>query len=307
MILAPIVRGRKGEYKKELEKLARQGFVRARIDGVLRSLDEEITLDRRKNHTIEVVVDRLADQAGDREAAGSVGGDGDQARRWPGNGGGGERRGAAVFAEAGVSGLRRERSATGAAVVFLQQPLRRLRNLQRVGEPLELRSGEGDCGPSRPLLDGGIGPGGSSSYMTHNLGYLAAAQFIDLEKPFDKLPEEDAGDSAGGRGREAGNPGDSRQNVQTGDRQRSVSRLVHAVHVAGAVSGLRRQAAETGQPGCARSRRDHRGADRQSRGIGAQNRERLEAVRTRATDRRPGGGRNPQPAGVSGRQWAWNT
>ena len=59
MILAPIVRGRKGEYKKELEKLARQGFVRARIDGVLRPLDEEITLDRRKNHTIEVVVDRL--------------------------------------------------------------------------------------------------------------------------------------------------------------------------------------------------------------------------------------------------------
>src|ERR1700685_1106929 len=58
MILSPIVRGRKGEYKKELEKLARQGFVRARIDGVLRQLDEEITLDRRKNHTIEVVVDR---------------------------------------------------------------------------------------------------------------------------------------------------------------------------------------------------------------------------------------------------------
>src|SRR5208283_5004671 len=59
MILAPIVRGRKGEYKKELEKLARQGFLRARIDGVLRSLDEQIQLDKRKNHTIEVVVDRL--------------------------------------------------------------------------------------------------------------------------------------------------------------------------------------------------------------------------------------------------------
>src|SRR5205814_7435284 len=59
MILAPIVRGRKGEYKKDLEKLARQGFVRARIDGVLRSLDEDIPLDRRKNHTIEVMVDRL--------------------------------------------------------------------------------------------------------------------------------------------------------------------------------------------------------------------------------------------------------
>src|SRR5437773_4077234 len=59
MVLAPIVRGRKGEYKKDLEKLARQGFVRARIDGVLRPLDEDIPLDRRKNHTIEVMVDRL--------------------------------------------------------------------------------------------------------------------------------------------------------------------------------------------------------------------------------------------------------
>src|ERR1700693_4614481 len=48
MILAPIVRGRKGEYKKELEKLARQGFVRARVDGVMRSLDEELTLAQRE-------------------------------------------------------------------------------------------------------------------------------------------------------------------------------------------------------------------------------------------------------------------
>jgi excinuclease ABC subunit A len=59
MILAPIVRGRKGEFKKELEKLARSGFTRARVDGELRQLDEEIKLDKRRNHTIEVVVDRL--------------------------------------------------------------------------------------------------------------------------------------------------------------------------------------------------------------------------------------------------------
>src|SRR5918912_820330 len=59
MILAPLVRGRKGEFKKELEDLAQEGFVRARIDGVLRSLDEDIRLDKRRNHTIEVVVDRL--------------------------------------------------------------------------------------------------------------------------------------------------------------------------------------------------------------------------------------------------------
>ncbi|MBK9155759.1 MAG: excinuclease ABC subunit UvrA [Chloracidobacterium sp.] len=59
MILAPIVRGRKGEFKKELEKLHKEGFIRARIDGELRQLDEEIRLDKRKNHTIEVVIDRL--------------------------------------------------------------------------------------------------------------------------------------------------------------------------------------------------------------------------------------------------------
>src|SRR4029453_16695627 len=59
MILAPIVRGRKGEFKKQLQALAKSGFVRARIDGVLHSLDEPIDLDKKRNHTIEIVVDRL--------------------------------------------------------------------------------------------------------------------------------------------------------------------------------------------------------------------------------------------------------
>jgi excinuclease ABC subunit A len=59
MILAPIVRGRKGEFKKQLQALARSGFVRARIDGVLHSLDEPIELDKKRNHTIEILVDRL--------------------------------------------------------------------------------------------------------------------------------------------------------------------------------------------------------------------------------------------------------
>jgi len=59
MILAPIVRGRKGEFKKELAKIASDGFERVRVDGDIRLLDEDIILDKRKNHTIEVVVDRL--------------------------------------------------------------------------------------------------------------------------------------------------------------------------------------------------------------------------------------------------------
>jgi excinuclease ABC subunit A len=67
MVLAPIVRGRKGEFKKELEKLARDGFLRARVDGELVSLDEEIKLDKRRNHTIEAVVDRLLIKRGIQE------------------------------------------------------------------------------------------------------------------------------------------------------------------------------------------------------------------------------------------------
>jgi excinuclease ABC subunit A len=67
MILAPIVRGRKGEFKKEMEKLAKDGFLRARIDGELVSLDEEIRLDKRRNHTIEAVVDRLLIKKGINE------------------------------------------------------------------------------------------------------------------------------------------------------------------------------------------------------------------------------------------------
>src|SRR6185295_3055616 len=67
MILAPIVRGRKGEFKKELEKLAKDGFLRARVDGELLSLDEEIKLDKRRNHSIEAVVDRLLIKPGINE------------------------------------------------------------------------------------------------------------------------------------------------------------------------------------------------------------------------------------------------
>jgi excinuclease ABC subunit A len=63
-VLAPIVRGRKGEFKKELESLRTRGFSKARIDGQFKSLDDDIKLDRHKNHTIEAVVDRLIVRSG---------------------------------------------------------------------------------------------------------------------------------------------------------------------------------------------------------------------------------------------------
>jgi len=68
-VLAPIVRGRKGEFKKELAALRSRGFTRVRVDGQLRSLDEDISLDRRRNHAIEVVVDRLVGASGCRAPA----------------------------------------------------------------------------------------------------------------------------------------------------------------------------------------------------------------------------------------------
>ena len=58
-VLAPVVRGRKGEYEKLLGDLARKGFPRARIDGEVRDLSESIRLPKNYKHTIEVVVDRL--------------------------------------------------------------------------------------------------------------------------------------------------------------------------------------------------------------------------------------------------------
>jgi len=64
-ILAPIVRGRKGEYRKELLEMRRAGYVRARVDGKLVDLGEDIALDKQKKHTIEIIVDRLIMKPGD--------------------------------------------------------------------------------------------------------------------------------------------------------------------------------------------------------------------------------------------------
>ena len=63
-LLSPMVRGKKGEYRKELEELRRDGFVKVRIDGQIRDLGEEIRLDKNKHHEIDVIVDRLVVREG---------------------------------------------------------------------------------------------------------------------------------------------------------------------------------------------------------------------------------------------------
>src|SRR6201990_3159270 len=72
-VLAPVVRGRKGEFKKELAALRARGFTKVRVDGQQRTLDDDIKLDRRRNHTIEVVVDRVVLKSGiERRLAESI-------------------------------------------------------------------------------------------------------------------------------------------------------------------------------------------------------------------------------------------
>ena len=58
-VLSPIVRGRKGEYVKELENAKKSGFVRVRVDGIMYELTEQIKMDKNKKHNIEIVIDRL--------------------------------------------------------------------------------------------------------------------------------------------------------------------------------------------------------------------------------------------------------
>jgi len=59
IMFSPIIQGRKGEHRKELNQLQKDGFVRVKVDGVIKELSEEIRLDKNKKHTIDVMIDRL--------------------------------------------------------------------------------------------------------------------------------------------------------------------------------------------------------------------------------------------------------
>jgi len=190
MVLAPIVRGRKGEFKKELEKFARAGFVRARIDGELRSLDEDIRLDRRRNHTIEVVVDRLPlkpDSARRLEA--SI----ETATRLA--------NGLVIVAHVGgaerLYSLRMACPECGASVPELEprsfsfnSPYGACEACHGLGATWSLDPLKVIADPSRPLFDGGLGPGGTSVMMQHAIQALARQLRINLDRPFEELPEK---------------------------------------------------------------------------------------------------------------------
>ncbi len=188
MILAPVVRGRKGEYRKELEKFAQQGFVRARIDGVLRSLDEPVTLDRRRNHTIEIVVDRLLVKAGvERRLEASL----DTAAKMADG----------LILVAVVDGEERLYSQKlacpdcGTSVPELEprsfsfnSPYGACETCSGLGSTWSFDPAKVISDPSKPLLEGGLGPGAGSAYLVHRLKDVARRLRLDLSVPFEQLP-----------------------------------------------------------------------------------------------------------------------
>ena len=191
MVLAPIVRGRKGEFKKELDKLAQQGYTRARIDGELRNIaDEEIKLDRRKNHTIELVVDRLLVKAGiERRLAASV-----ELAMKLANGlvqvvvvGGEERLYSSKLACPGC----------GINVPVLEPRSFSFNSLYGACPECNGLGSKYDFDPAKvisdwtkPLLDGGLGPGSASQNLIRTLQLAAQAYGFDLSMPFEKLPRK---------------------------------------------------------------------------------------------------------------------
>ena len=191
MLMAPIVRGRKGEFKKELEKLAQHGFTRARIDGELRNIaDEEIKLDKRKNHTIEVVIDRLLVKPGiEKRLAASV----DLAMKL----GSGLVQVAVVGGEEYLFSARLACPECGINVPQLEPRSFSFNSVYGACPECHGLGSKYDFDPakiitdwSKPLFDGGLGPGSASGNLIHMVEITAAANNIDLKLPFEQLSEK---------------------------------------------------------------------------------------------------------------------
>jgi excinuclease ABC subunit A len=197
-IMAPVVRGRKGEFKDLLDQLDQQGF-RARVDGEMRDLSEPLALDKRKNHTIEAVVDRiLLKPSTDAPAT-------------PGKPSLEKRLDAAVTKALQLAnGLVLVALANGEEQLFsssmacpdcsLDVPKLEPRSFSfnstfgacpechGLGSLYDLDPAKVITDWSKPLLDGGLGPGSASQYLI-KLIHLAADRYkIDLKMPFEDLP-----------------------------------------------------------------------------------------------------------------------
>jgi excinuclease ABC subunit A len=190
MVLAPIVRGRKGEFKKEMEKLVQHGFTRARVDGELVNLDDDIPLDKRKNHSIEVVIDRLLVKPGiEHRLELSVG----LAMKLAGGL-------VQVVVVGGEEQLYSERLACPDCGISVPQLEPRSFSFNSsygacpechgLGSRYDFDPAKVITDWSKPLLDGGLGPGSASQNLIHMLQIAATAHGLDLSTPFERFPEK---------------------------------------------------------------------------------------------------------------------
>ena len=191
-IFAPVVRGRKGEFKELLESLDAQGF-RARIDGELRDLSEGVTLERRKNHTVEAVVDRIVLKPGmeRKRLEGSIAKALQLANGL-----------VLVQVHAGDAGSSEQlySSSMSCPNCGLDVPKLEPRSFSfnstygactkchGLGSIYDFDPAKVITDWSKPLLDGALGPGSASQYL-HKLIHLAATRYkINLKQPFEELP-----------------------------------------------------------------------------------------------------------------------
>ena len=190
MIMAPIVRGRKGEFKKEMEKLVQHGFSRARVDGELVNLEDDLSLDKRKNHTIEVVVDRLLVKPGiEHRLELSVG----LAMKL----GGGLVLVAVVNGDETLYSSRLACPDCGISVPQLEPRSFSFNSsygacpeCHGLGSRYDLDPAKVIVDWSKPLLDGGLGPGSSSQNLIRSLQLVVLAYGFDLTTPFEKFPDK---------------------------------------------------------------------------------------------------------------------
>ena len=190
MVMAPIVRGRKGEFKKEMEKLVQHGFTRARVDGELVNLEDDPRLDKRKNHTIEVVIDRLLVKPGiEHRLELSVG----LAMKLAG----GLVQVAVVDGEEMLYSSRLACPDCGISVPQLEPRSFSFNSAygacpecHGLGSRYEFDPAKIIVDWSKPLLEGGLGPGSGSQNLQHMLHITAAAYGFDLGTPFEKLPDK---------------------------------------------------------------------------------------------------------------------
>ena len=199
-VMAPVVRGRKGEFKDLLDQLDRQGF-RALVDGEVMDLSEPVQLDRRKNHAIEAVIDRILLKNPPADAPPLPAGKPSIEKRLEAavakalqfaNGlvlvavaGGEEQLFSSSMAcpDCGLDVPKLEPRSFSFNSAFGACP-----DCHGLGSLYDLDPAKVITDWSKPLLDGGLGPGSSSQYLL-KLMHLAADRYkVDLKTPFEELP-----------------------------------------------------------------------------------------------------------------------